>query len=131
MRRSRRRSGNERCRDYRFLRAAKPHIRRAYSTRFDLIDARRRVGRAEITRITEIDEQLSQQFGLVIAAEFLRFEILGRPPLNADWIKHVEQLQRNTLTVPGIGEELLAMAASKDACSPAEACSADRDKPAS
>jgi len=102
----------------------------ASSARFDLIDALQRVRRAEIARITEIAEQLCCQFGIVIAAGFLHFQILGRPPLNADWTRHVEELQRNTLTVPAIIEELLAMAASKDACSPAEACSADRDKPA-
>jgi hypothetical protein len=103
----------------------------ASSTRFELIDTLQRVRRAEIARITEIAEQLSCRLGAVIAAGFLHFEILGRPALNADWTRHVEELQRNTLTVPEIVEELLAMAASKDACSPAEACSADRDKPVS
>ena len=102
----------------------------ASCARFDLIDTLLRVRRAEIARITEIAEQLSCQCGLVIAAGFLHFEILGRPPLNEDWTGHVEELQRNTLTVPAIVDELLAMAVAKDACSPAEACSADRRKPA-
>ena len=103
----------------------------ASSTRFDLIDALHRVRRAEIARLTEIAEQLSCQFGLMIAVGFLHFEILGRAPQKADWTRHIEELQRNPQTVAAIVEELLAMAASKDACSPAEACSADRDKPAS
>jgi hypothetical protein len=107
------------------------HISKEVSfARFDLIDALQRVRRAEIARITEVAEQLCCQFGIAIAAGFLHFEILGRPPRNADWTRHVEELQRNKLTVPAIVEELLAMAASKGACSPAEACSADRDKPA-
>lgn len=103
----------------------------ASSTRFDLIDALQRVRRAEIARITEIAEQLSRQFGLMVATGFPHFEILGRAPQKADWTRHIEELQYNTRTVAAIVEELLAMAASKDACSPAEACSADRDKPAS
>ena len=102
----------------------------ASSARFDLIDTLRRVRREEIARITEIAEQLSCQFGLMIAAGFLHFEILGRPPQNEDWTRHVEELQRNTGTVSAIVDELLAMAVAKDACSPAEACSADRRRPA-
>jgi hypothetical protein len=102
----------------------------ASSPRFDLIEALRRVRRAEIARITGIAQQLLHQFGPVIATGFLHAEVLGRLPQDPDWARHVEELQRNTLTVPAIVEELLAMAASKDACSPAEACSADRDRPA-
>ena len=102
----------------------------ASCARFDLIDTLLRGRRAEIARITEIAEQLSCQFGLVIAAGFLHFEILGRPPQYVDWTRRVEELRRNTRAVPACVDELLAMAASTDACSSAEACSADRRKPA-
>jgi hypothetical protein len=98
--------------------------------RLDLIDELERVRQAEVARITEIAEQLSRQFGFAIAAGFLHVEILGRPPQSADWTRYIEGLRRTTLTVPAIVEELLAMAVSKEACSPAAARGADPGRPA-
>ena len=83
------------------------------SASFDLVDELRRVKRTEITRIREIAERLLIQFGPVIAIGFLYYEMLGRLPDDAESASHIERLRRAPSTVPGVVEELRALADSE------------------
>jgi hypothetical protein len=83
------------------------------SAGFDLVNELRRVERAEIARITEIAERVLIQFGPVIAIGFLYYEMLGRPPDDAESASQIERLRRAPSTAPGIVEALRALADSE------------------
>ena len=83
------------------------------SVGFDLVNELRRVEQAEIARIAEIAERVLIQFGPVIAIGFLYYEMLGRPPDDAESASHIARLRRAPSTAPGIVEALRALADSE------------------
>jgi hypothetical protein len=83
------------------------------SAGFDLADELRRIERAEMARITAIAERVLIQFGPFTAIGFLYYEMLGRPPDDAESASHIERLRRAPSTALGIVEALRALADSE------------------
>jgi hypothetical protein len=86
-----------------------PHGQAMPTARFDLVDQLQRVKGAEIARVVDIADRLSQRFGPEIGAGFLCYEILGRLPDGADCTSYVERLRRAPSAAAAIVEELLTL----------------------
>ena len=73
-----------------------------------------RVRQEELLRIGKIAAGLLVRFGPVIAVGFLYYELLGRPPNDAEASRQAHRLRRSPSTAPAIIEELLRSVDSRE-----------------